>query len=331
MANQFQGRPGGHCETWIVKESTYQNGRAGLHEIENPGHDRPADPAPHHRSEVEEDALPRLVVRSRAGPGIRNIECRGPGDGGGDEPDAGQAHGSQWPGEALGEAEVQEGVLARNGRGARGLRVQGSDGPGLGEPYFSLMVDGPLGVLRGSVMQLDLAAQVHEPQHLVITEAGLRVCIAGLVPRGPGAAFNAFRATAGDGPDLHLPVPHGPFHHGTAPNIHHVLIRIHGSGNDGLSQARAGVNHCLVPVSCHRVGGEHDSGGGGIHHLLHHNSQGDRRVINPVGGPVRHGTVCPQRRPAAAHSFQDRVSAHHVQEGVLLTGETRESQVLRGC
>jgi hypothetical protein len=102
------------------------------------------------------------------------------------------------------------------------------------------------------------------------------------------------------------------------------VVRVHRAGDDGLPEARAGIDDGLPAATGHRVGGEEHAGDLRVDHALDHHGQSHAAVVDAVGGSIGHGTVGPQRCPAAPHGVQHGVGADDIQVGVLLAGEARE-------
>ncbi|MDI2022170.1 hypothetical protein PJL18_02700 [Paenarthrobacter nicotinovorans] len=62
VADEFQWRFDGHRKAGVIEQTPHQHGGPGFHDIEDPGHDLPPDPAPQYRGEIKEDALAGLVI-----------------------------------------------------------------------------------------------------------------------------------------------------------------------------------------------------------------------------------------------------------------------------
>ena len=108
------------------------------------------------------------------------------------------------------------------------------------------------------------------------------------------------------------------------------VVGVDRARDDGVAQARGGVDHAAGAAAADRVGGEEHARDLRVDHPLHDHGELGGRVVDARVGAVGHGPVRPQRRPAAAHRVQHRVDADDVQVGVLLAREARAGQVLRG-
>ena len=108
------------------------------------------------------------------------------------------------------------------------------------------------------------------------------------------------------------------------------VVGVDGAGHHGVAEAGRGVEHGLPPPTGHRVGREQDARRFGVHHPLHDHGQRDPGAVDALRGAVGDRPVGPQRRPAAMHGVEHVVDAGDVEVGVLLSGEARAGQVLRG-
>ena len=108
------------------------------------------------------------------------------------------------------------------------------------------------------------------------------------------------------------------------------VVGVHGAGDHRVAEATRGVEHGLPPPASHRVGREQHACRLGVHHSLHDDGQRDPGAVDALGGAVGDRAVGPQRRPAAMHGVEHIVDAGDVEVGVLLAGEARAGQVLRG-
>ena len=112
--------------------------------------------------------------------------------------------------------------------------------------------------------------------------------------------------------------------------VHDEVVGVHGAGYHRVAEATRGVEHGLVPPARHRVGREQHARRLGVHHPLHDHGQRDPGAVDALGGAVRDRSVGPERRPAAMHGVEHIVDAGDVEVGVLLAGEARAGEVLRG-
>ncbi len=133
--------------------------------------------------------------------------------------------------------------------------------------------------------------------------------------RGPGGIWEG-----GEG----VVRQHGPG------GIEEVAVRHHGAGDHGLAGAPARLDDHAVPASGHRVRGEEHARGVRLRHVLDHDGEGQRLVVEAVDLPVPHRALRPQGGPAAAYRLHHRLRAGDVEEGVLLAGEAGVGQVLGG-
>jgi hypothetical protein len=67
-----------------------------------------------------------------------------------------------------------------------------------------------------------------------------------------------------------------------------------------------------------------------VDHPLNGHCQPYRALVDPVAPPVAHGTVGPERRPAAPDRVEEGRLADDVEERVLLAGEARVREVFGG-
>ena len=109
---------------------------------------------------------------------------------------------------------------------------------------------------------------------------------------------------------------------------HLVDVRVHQAGDQGLTEAEAGLHGGDPPVGRDGVGREQDAGRLREDHLLHDHGHVDRTVVDAVPLAVGHGPLGEQRGPAPADVLEDRGRAHDVQVRVLLAGEGGRRQVL---
>src|SRR5215213_7120368 len=164
-------------------------------------------------------------------------------------------------------------------------------------------------------------AEVDQLENLTIGQAWLIASFVTMVYVGPAAW---------PGQDHHPLVTDLPPDDRATSGVDDEVIRVHGSGHDRLTKPGAGVDHSLAARSGYRVGGEHHACSHSVDHVLDHDRQRHRTVIDAMGVSVAHRPICPQRCPAAPDSVDHRLSAHHVEVGVLLTREARVREILRG-
>jgi hypothetical protein len=121
------------------------------------------------------------------------------------------------------------------------------------------------------------------------------------------------------------PLPQGRF-------VNQVLVRIHRALNDALPEPVGGVDQHRVPESALRVDGEHHSRAGQVraNHLLHAHREGDLQVVEPPLLPVDDRAVGEQRGEAPLDRVEQHRFAADVEVGLLLAGEARLREVLRG-
>ena len=115
---------------------------------------------------------------------------------------------------------------------------------------------------------------------------------------------------------------------GDRASVDHPVVGVDRAGDDGVAEARGGVEHAAGAPTADRVGGEQHARGLRVDHPLHHHGELGARVRDARVGAVGHGPVRPERRPAAAHRVEHGVDADHVEVGVLLTREARAREVL---
>jgi len=102
------------------------------------------------------------------------------------------------------------------------------------------------------------------------------------------------------------------------------------AGDELLAEAEHRVDNGAPAVPGQRVGGEHDPGRLGGHHLLDDDRQRHRRMVDGVAGAVGDGALGPQARPALDDGVEDGAEPADVEERVLLPGEGRLGQVFGG-
>ena len=85
-----------------------------------------------------------------------------------------------------------------------------------------------------------------------------------------------------------------------------------------------------LPPAGDRIGREQHPGGVGVDHALDHDGERHAVVDVAVVGPVRHRSLIPERGPTSADGIQQRLRSLDVEERVLLPGEARAREVLRG-
>ena len=226
------------------------------------------------------------------------------------------AHRGDRTGESLSEAgaQVDPGGLV----GSRWCGIEGGDRPGLRQPGPALGVDDPLRVLRLAVEGVDPTGQLGQSVE------------AGAIETGRGARLELDRrgAAAGHGSDSGALVAEVLIDQRAGVGRQDETIGIHRARDDGLAQAGAGVDHQLATASGHRVRGEHHTRDLGVDQLLDHHGECDAVRSDALRRSVADGALGPQGRPAAAYRVEDRVSADHVEVGVLLAGEARAGKIL---
>ena len=199
---------------------------------------------------------------------------------------------------------------------AHWLRRQGRHRPRL-EHVQAPAGDGPFHVLRPAEMLLGPHCQPRQFRQLLFAEGSRRAARAGTLLRAPacqGADDNLMRARG----ERSRP----------AGAVQHIVLRRDASGNHGLAQAGAGVDHNFTPFARHRVRAEQDSGGVRRHHVLNDDGDGNLPRVDPLALPVGDGAVRPQRGPTIHHGPDDRLLADDIQECVLLPGKRGTRQVL---
>ena len=109
-----------------------------------------------------------------------------------------------------------------------------------------------------------------------------------------------------------------------------VVVGIHLARDEPLPEAADGVDRHAPACPGDRVGREQDTSDVGVDHALDHDREAYGRVVDRVRRAVRDRAVVPERRPAAAHGFENGVFACDIENRVLLPGEARVGQVFRG-
>ncbi|GAA0979789.1 hypothetical protein GCM10009555_045210 [Acrocarpospora macrocephala] len=137
------------------------------------------------------------------------------------------------------------------------------------------------GVLRRSVMVLDLVPELGQREHLRVGEAR-RVVL----------GRDMLDSASGQGSYGHALVTQPPLQDPPVP--YDEMVGIDRPRHDGFAEAGAGVDDRFAAAAGHRVGGEHDARHLGLDHLLDDDRQPDRPVVDPVRRPVRHRPVGPQ-------------------------------------
>ena len=113
-------------------------------------------------------------------------------------------------------------------------------------------------------------------------------------------------------------------------HIDEVVVRIHRARDELLAETANRIDGGAPTASGDRVRGEEDAGDLCGDHPLHDDGESERAPIDRVRGPIRHGAVIPERRPAPAHRVQERGLAIDIEDRVLLAGEARLRKILRG-
>ncbi len=188
------------------------------------------------------------------------------------------------------DLHVEAGLV---GQVLRGQGEEGGDGPGLEQPQGAVAVVGPLDVLRGSEERLEASPGRGQFEDLPPGEAAL-----GQV--------------------------------GGASVVDRVVVGFDRAVHDRCARSANGVDHGPGPGPGERIGGEHDPGGGGVDHPLHHDRHAHARPVDAVGPPVGDGAFVVEGVPAAPDRVHDGVRALDVEVGVLLSGEAGVGQVLGG-
>jgi len=112
------------------------------------------------------------------------------------------------------------------------------------------------------------------------------------------------------------------------PDIQDELIRVDLPRHQPFPQSPGGLQHHLRIHTGQRVDREKNTGDMGRDHLLYHNSQLHLFVGQPVLLAIGPHPVVPCRGPAPAQVFFQRLPAHYVQVGFILSCETRLRKVL---
>ena len=110
---------------------------------------------------------------------------------------------------------------------------------------------------------------------------------------------------------------------------HLVDVGVHKAGDQGLAEAKAGLQGGNLPVGRDGVGREQDAGRLREDHLLHDHGHEDLPVVEAVPQAVGHGPLGEQRGPAPADVLEDRCRPGDVEVRVLLAREGGRRQVLR--
>ena len=227
-----------------------------------------------------------------------------------EQPPAGVAHrrgaGEPPEGEPQRLHRVGHHLLVADGdvdAGARtvglGDREQRGDGPGLHDVDVPVR-EAPFDVLRVAHVGFDPPPQRHEAHHLGVREDWVL----------PSRRF--------DRPADDLAV------------ADRVDVRRHEPGHQRVAESDAGLHRGNSPAPAHRVGREQDAGRTRDHEPLHDHGHVDRPMSDAVADPVGDRTIGEQRRPAPTDVRNDRVRTGHAEEAVVLAGERRRGQVLRG-
>ena len=108
------------------------------------------------------------------------------------------------------------------------------------------------------------------------------------------------------------------------------MIRVGRTGNDGLTQARIGIDHRLTTFPGEGIGREEDASHLGLHHPLHHDGQAHVPRSNAQAGTILRGAVRPQRRKTPLDGGEHRLAADHIEKGLLLPGKGGLWQIFGG-
>ena len=293
-------RPRRHRELGPVEQRPQHDRGAGLHEVEHPRGHPTTDGVAQRRGDVDEGAAAGGEEHGGPGQRVGNRDAEHlRGRGRGDEAEGGQAHRRHRAGQALSEASVEVDPQARAVGGRQ--RVQRGDRARLGQPERAGVVDRPFDVLRGAEVRLHAPAERGELEPGGVGHGQRGVAGAVLDDRCAGGAV-----------------------------VDDDVVGVHRAGHDRLAQPGAGVDHRAGPSPGDRVGGEQHAGDLRGDHPLHNDRELYEAVVDPRVAAVADRTVGPERCPAAADRVEQGVGADHVEVGVLLTGEARRRQVLRG-
>ena len=154
---------------------------------------------------------------------------------------------------------------------SRGDGEQRRDRPALDD--VEVIADqAPFDVLGAAEVRLEPPAELHEPHDLRIRQRWLLLPLRldRLLPRPPGRRGVDGKLLGGDRPGDDLAVPDL------------VDVRVHQAGDEGLTEAEAGLHGGNLPVGADGVGREQDAGGLREDHLLH-----DHGHVRPAGGRSR--------------------------------------------
>ena len=238
-----------------------------------------------------------------------------------EQPPAGLVHGPacrQLPqGEPQGLHGVGHHLLMTDGDvdvvlsvAGRGDGEQRGDRPALDE-LEAIVDQAPFDVLGTAEVRFDPPAQLGEPHDLRIRQRWLllplrldRQFLRPACRRGvDGKLLGGNRL----GDDLAVP--------------HLVDVRVHHAGDQGLTEAEAGLHRGDLPVAGDGVGREKNAGRLREDHPLHDDGHVDLPVVQAVSRAVSHGPLGEERGPAPADVLEDRRRPHDVQVRVLLARE----------
>src|SRR2546425_2704742 len=99
------------------------------------------------------------------------------------------------------------------------------------------------------------------------------------------------------------------------------VIGVDHARDNGLTQARTGVDDRLMSLAGQRVGGEEHSCDLSIDHPLDNNREIDSAMVEAQARPVAHCPLSPQRGPAMSHCREHCLDANNIQVGLLLPGK----------
>src|SRR6266487_3470414 len=212
-----------------------------------------------------------------------------------------------------------EGLIT--GRSASREGKQGRNGSCLEKLDLAGWVTGPLDILWGLIQRLNTRPKRCQRVDLRIRETGIS---------GRGASFDLLGPPFGNSLDHHLFVAQAALDNLTRHGLYHKMIRVGRAGDNGLSQARIGIDHDFSPFPSQRIGGEEDTSHLCLHHPLHHDGQTHASRINAQVAAVLDGAIRPQRRKTPLDGNEHRLNVYHVEKTLLLSGKGSLWQIFRG-
>ena len=96
-----------------------------------------------------------------------------------------------------------------------------------------------------------------------------------------------------------------------------------------LIVVRPGIDDRTAPAPAYRVGRKEHPGSLRADEPLYDNADRDPALVDPALSAVGHGSIAPQRGPAAPHRVDDLDHADDVQKAILLSRKACPGQVLR--